>query len=240
MRVAAVQFRPLLADPSGNLARMNELVDEVSKQGAVDLVVFPEMATAGYSHMSKDAARPFAEEAGEGPSFDWARMAAVKLDAAIVWGFIEQEQGRLYNAQALLTPSGHFVTYRKRNRWGQDFLWATPGDVSPQIVKWRGKRVGLIICRDIRDKNDVTDDLYEPGDADIVAASMNFGDGSFPANAWMNFAVNNRVDLVVSNRHGREANNDFGEGGTCIVLSGGEVLCEGLKWSQDCIVLAKI
>jgi predicted amidohydrolase len=168
--------------------------------------------------------------------------ASNALGVAIAWGFIENgPNDGLYNSQALALPGQGIVgTYRKRNRFGNDFLWALPGDVSPPIYTWRGKRIGLLICRDIKDSNDVKEDLYEPGDADIVAFSANFGDGPFPANAWMRFVEDNKTALVVSNRYGQEENNNFGEGGSCVIQANGKVWCDGVKWSAPCVVHATL
>lgn len=239
MKVAAVQFRPNFKDLRGNLNLMGELAKEAAGQGA-ELIVFPEMATAGYSFMSEDEARPFSEpmlvEKGWSPSLEHMTKLAELTGAALVWGFIEAAANVLYNSQCLVTPRGGYVTYRKRNLWGNDYLWAAKGDLSPTITPWKGLKVGLLICRDIRDENDQKDEIYEPGDADIVAFSANFGDGGFPSGVWVDFAVENQVNLVVSNRYGQEANNNFGEGGICVITPQGKVHCQGLVWSQPSIV----
>jgi predicted amidohydrolase len=172
---------------------------------------------------------------------------ARNLGVHIAWGLVEVDVGNgdLYNAQALVTPTGEMYSYRKINRWGQDHCWAKPGRANPPVATLDlggvEKKVGLLICRDIRDRvNDKWTSLYERGDADIVAFSANFGDGGFPATAWMDFVESNRCTLVVSNRYGREANNNFGEGGVCIIQPPDKVHCEGLLWNQDCIVYAEV
>jgi predicted amidohydrolase len=132
------------------------------------------------------------------------------------------------------------TSYAKVNRWANDFLWATPGRASPPITDFIGKKIGLLICRDVRDKSEKIEDFYEKGDADVVLFSTNWGRGGFPATNWMNFAENNKTWLVVANRYGREANNDFGDGGSCVISPEGEVHCEGLVWGKDCIVYAEV
>jgi predicted amidohydrolase len=149
--------------------------------------------------------------------------------------------GKLYNGQVLVTPDGRWVSFRKVNRWAQDYLWASSGRSNPPIIEVGGLKVGLLICRDVRDKKDDNwKSFYEKGDADIVALSANWGDGGFPAVSWMEFAANNRTTLIVSNRYGQEANNNFGEGGICVIRPSGEVVCEGLVWNQDCVVCAEV
>jgi predicted amidohydrolase len=138
----------------------------------------------------------------------------------------------------LALPNGDLSFYAKVNRFANDFLWAEKGTKSPPVVDFQGRKVGLLICRDVRDKAPEWEEFYEPGDADIVAFSSNWGGGGFPATSWVTFAESNRTWLVVANRYGKEANNDFGEGGVCVVSPKGKIFCEGIKWGKPCIVYA--
>lgn len=264
VRVAAIQFAPEFKKPKENLLKAGKLVIQAARGGA-KLIVLPELMTTGYSFMSSEEAKPFSEVPGllkqEDPgtliSLGWslglmARLA-FKLDVKIVWGFVELDPGtgKLYNAQGFIekNPSApgdlYFEVCRKINRWGNDFLWAAGGENNPPVVHttidgvpWK---VGLLICRDVRDKkNDTWTSFYEPGDADVVAFSANWGDGGFPSNSWMDFVEENRTSLIVSNRYGKESNNSFGEGGSCVIDVSGKVHINGLLWSQDCIVYADL
>lgn len=243
MKVAAIQFAPVFKERDHNLHVATKLVQQAAGEGA-QLIVLPELCTTGYSFMSKAEAKEHAEQIS-----DWIRAAAPasmerfgklvqQLNVAIAWGVLEQDYGTgdLYNSQVLMLPDMHFVSYRKINLWGQDYIWAKSGTGSPPIVEYLGKKVGLLICRDVRDKAPAWDEFYEPGDADIVAFSTNWGDGGYPSVNWMKFATTNKTWLVVGNRYGQEANNNFGEGGPCVISPTGEVHCEGLQWSKPCIV----
>ena len=249
MKVAAVQFQPKLREVEANLHRAAELTVEAARGGAT-LIVHPELCTTGYSFMNKGEAEPYAEELihsgrpGAEPSRSMHVFGTLarKLGVTVVWGVMEKDPaGKLYNSQVLITPEGSWVFYRKINKWGNDYLWASSGESNPPIHVVDGKKVGLLICRDVRDKFDKDwTDFYEAGDADVVCLSANWGDGGFPAVAWMDFAKDNNVALVISNRYGREENNNFGEGGICVVYPDHRVACDGLKWSEDCIVYAEV
>jgi predicted amidohydrolase len=253
MKVAAVQFCPVLKDKRNNLMRLAKLVIEAANNGA-KLIVLPELASVGYSLMNEEEARPFAESPhwlddmdGVNPESDLYVYSTLsrQLDVCIVAGFIELDTGtnKLYNSQLYFEPSGFYTSYRKINFFGNDYLWASHGTSNPPVVKcqFEDKRVGLLICRDVRDKkDDKWTSFYEPGDADVVALSANWGDGGFPATSWMDFVEDNKVALVVSNRHGYECPNDFGEGGVCIIEKTGKIHCKGLKWNEDCIVYAEV
>lgn len=255
MKVATIQFAPVLGDKTGNLRRMASLVIEAAENEA-ELIVLPELAVSGYTFMDKTAAKIHSEILSEfrpggnrvNSSMDVMHALASKYKTHIVWGLVEEDlgTGKLFNSQVLMTPSGDFESCRKVNLWGNDFLWATEGRANPPILRCRfdndlEKKVGLLICRDVRDKKDDNwKSFYESGDADIVAFSANWGDGGFPAVAWMDFAKENKVTLIVSNRYGKEKPNNFGEGGICVIESDGTVHCEGLLWDQDCIVYADV
>jgi predicted amidohydrolase len=254
MKVAAIQFAPEFGAKRKNLIRLARLVQQAAGAGA-KLIVLPELAATGYSFMHAREAEPFAEVVTEvkptgglvspGESSTELMMGlASKLGVTIIWGLIEKDYGtgKLYNSQVLVEPDGSFDRYRKVNRWGNDFLWAQPGNGNPPVVKTAlGKRVGMLVCRDVRNKKGESDTaFYEKGDADIVAFSANWGDGGFPATTWMEFAQDNKTWLIVSNRYGKETCNNFGEGGVAVISPEGEVFCEGLQWSRDCIVYAEV
>jgi len=185
-------------------------------------------------------------------SFDGLTMRVMRKLAEgfgvhLVWGMVEEDPGTklLHNTQVLLSPDGYFTSYRKINRWGNDFLWAAPGQTNPPVsrLKIGGQevKVGLLVCRDIRDKkDDKWNDFYEKGDADIVCLSANWGNGGFPAVAWMDFVEDNGASLIISNRYGKETCNDFGEGGICLIGTDGLVQTEGLRWDRDCIVVGDL
>jgi predicted amidohydrolase len=241
MRVAVAQFSPVFKAYEENIKIMAFLVSQATKGGA-QLVVLPELCTTGYSFMSKEEAEPFAENLEDGRSMQTMRYISHSLNVAIVWGLVRRDigTGELFNSQTFVMPDGSWTNYDKINPWGNDFLWATEGRASPPIIDYLGKNVGLLICRDVRDKAPAWKNFYEPGDADVVCFSSNFGDGGFPAVNWVEFAKDNGVWFAVSNRYGREANNNFGEGGICVIEPSGKVHCDGLLWNQSCIVYADI
>ncbi len=252
IKVAAVQMAPVFEDKMGNLRRMAHLVKQAADEHA-QLIVFPELATSGYSFMDREEAALLAEPIHPDTlTFKSMRVLAESFQVTLVWGMIEHDPGtdELYNSQVLVTPDGKWMSYRKVNRWGNDFLWSRPGRGNPPVMTLSlesttgdpvEKKVGLLVCRDVRDKkDDKWKSFYEKGDADIVCLSCNWGDGGFPSVSWMDFVEDNLMTLIVSNRYKKEANNDFGEGGVCVIEPTDKVTCTGLRWFEDCIVYAEI
>jgi predicted amidohydrolase len=262
MLVAAVQFTPVFGQKQENLRRLAKLVIEAARKGA-QLVVAPELATSGYSFMSPSEVAPLAETLLPLPNDDQPPDTSVQimfklakqLNVYIAWGLIERDvgTGKFFNAQVLMCPNGSFESTRKINLWGNDILWATEGRSNPPVLTcdFGGvtKKVGLLICRDVRDKKDEHwDSFYQKGDADLVVFGANWGEGGFPATAWMDFVKNNNTTLIVANRCGDEGPkpNKFGGGGSCIIMPKGSkehpngVYCEGLLWNQNCIIYADV
>lgn len=114
-------------------------------KGATDLIVLPEMFTTGFSMRTELA------ETMDGATVNWMRSQARELDAAIYGSVIITEGGKTYNRGIFVAPDGQLTTYDKRHlfRMAEEFLHYTPGD-QRVVVKWRGWRLLLQICYDLR------------------------------------------------------------------------------------------
>ncbi len=147
IKIAGVQMDVTIGEPEKNLQRMITTVEETAQKGA-RLTVFPECALTGYCFDSIDEARPFAEPI-PGPST--ARMAEVcgRLNVYAVFGMLEADGERLFNACVLVGPDGVVGTYRKIHL---PFLgidrFTTPGDRPFSVENMGDVRVGMNICYD--------------------------------------------------------------------------------------------
>ena len=99
LKIALAQLNPVVGDLAGNAARLRKARAEAAAMGA-DLVVFPELFITGYP--PEDLVRK--------PAFAAAARAIVEALAAetadggpgVIVGTIWAEDGKLYNAAALL------------------------------------------------------------------------------------------------------------------------------------------
>ena len=68
------------------------------------------------------------------PQFE-APLELSLIHIYIAWGMVELEAGTgdLFNSQVIVSPDGTWASYRKVNRWGNDYLWARPGRANPPI-----------------------------------------------------------------------------------------------------------
>jgi predicted amidohydrolase len=136
-----------LADTASNLAVLRRRLREAVGGGA-RLVVFPECALTGYSFRDKDEARPHAEPL-PGPASDAVAADCRELGAWTVFGLLERDGDRLFNACALVGPAGLVAVYRKVHLpfMGID-RFATPGDRPFAVHDLGGLRLGMNICYD--------------------------------------------------------------------------------------------
>ena len=147
MRIAAVQMDVTLADIAGNLLRMITKTRETRVAGA-ELTIFPECALTGYCFDSIDEARPYAESI-PGPSVDKMVALCAELGGFVVFGLLEKEGARVFNALALVGPQGLIGSYRKIHlpRLGVD-MYTDFGDRPFAVYEINGLRIGMNICYD--------------------------------------------------------------------------------------------
>ena len=114
MRIAGVQMDFQLADPAGNLDRMIAKLRE-TRRGGADLTIFPECALTGYCFDSIEEARPYAESI-PGPSVQRMTEVCAEIGGHVVYGLLEADGSRVFNALALVGPQGLVGSYRKIGR----------------------------------------------------------------------------------------------------------------------------
>jgi 5-aminopentanamidase len=146
--VAGVQMNCVLGNSSANLAAMSRNLARAVERGA-NLIVFPECILTGYGFESREALRNVAEPL-PGPSTDRLARDCERLKAWAVFGLIEAApDGKLYNACALVGPTGFVASYRKLHLpcLGAD-RFTDPGDRPFAVHDLGGLKLGMNICFD--------------------------------------------------------------------------------------------
>lgn len=112
------------------------------------MAVFPECALSGYGFDSREAG--LAHAVGlDGPEVVGVVEAASATGCGCIFGFLERDGDKLYNACALVGPHGVVGSYRKIHlpHLGID-MHVDPGDRPPAVHEFAGLRVGMQICYD--------------------------------------------------------------------------------------------
>ena len=104
MKIAGVQIDVQLGRPALNLRRICELLHETFTAGS-QLTVFPECVLTGYAFESLDEARPHAQSI-PGPATQQLADVCTQYGSYVVFGLLEVDQDRLFNAAALVGPEG--------------------------------------------------------------------------------------------------------------------------------------
>jgi predicted amidohydrolase len=145
--IALAQIDISFADKPRNLARMIEVLGHAATKGA-KLVVFPEAALTGYCFDSAGEARQHVEPI-PGPSTERLTAICRELNIFTIYGLLESDGEKIYNACALVGPSGVVGSYRKIHLpfLGVD-RFTKSGDRPFAVHEAAGMRIGMHICYD--------------------------------------------------------------------------------------------
>lgn len=147
MRVLGLSLDLAWEDVPGNIAAIDALLPEIQRRQP-DLVVLPEMWSTGFT-MNPDAIGDGELQAGRDAMHRWAD----KTDAAWYGSLIHKStDGQFKNRGHFVRPNDEDASvYDKRHlfTFGAEPDHFQPGDAQV-IVEWRGWRVLLQICYDLR------------------------------------------------------------------------------------------
>jgi predicted amidohydrolase len=207
-RIAGVQMDIQLGEVDKNLSRMCEKLTEASRGGAY-LTVFPECAVPGYCFSSLEEALPYAQTV-PGPATDRMVQKCAELKCFALFGMLERDGNRVFNAAVLVGPEGVLGSYRKIHLpfLGID-MFSTPGD-RPFAVQSAGPvRVGMNICYDAAFPE--TARCLSLLGADLIALPTNWPPGAeCTADCVINArAMENGVYFIAANRVGTERGFSF-------------------------------
>jgi 5-aminopentanamidase len=146
-RVAGVQIDPKLGRLDENLEYILERLAEAAGDRA-HLVVFPECALSGYGFSSREEGLEHAVPI-DGPAVRRVAAACARSRCYCVFGLLERDGAKLFNACVLTGPDGVVGSYRKVHLpyLGID-RFVDPGDRPFAVHDAGGVRVGMHICYD--------------------------------------------------------------------------------------------
>jgi predicted amidohydrolase len=221
-RIAAVQMEPKLGRLGANLERILERLDEATGAGA-HLVVFPECALSGYGFSSREEGMAHAV-AIDGAEVRRVAAACERHRCFCVFGLLERDGTRLFNACVLTGPKGVVGSYRKVHLpyLGID-MFVDPGDRDFAVHEAGGVRIGMHICYDGGFPE--TARVLALLGADLLVMPTNWPTHSECAAEHMvpTRAMENTVYAMAVNRVGEESGFRF-IGSSSIVDPGGRVL----------------
>jgi len=215
MRIACFQGPEQPDTPAGNLARLARVAGRAREHGA-ELLIAPELFLTGYA-IGAEAVSRLAEPI-DGPSLTAAAEIARRAEIAVLFGFPERADGKIYNTAVLIDAGGAIVaSYRKTHLFGDvDREQFADGEVEPGIFEFRGFKVGMLICYDVEFPETVRAHALNGADLVIVPTALMqpfdvVAKILIPARAY-----ENQLFVAYVDRCGREAPFDYC-GLSCVV-----------------------
>ncbi|HHS50333.1 MAG TPA: beta-ureidopropionase [candidate division Zixibacteria bacterium] len=223
MKVGIVQFRPVLGEEWRNFERVRRLIAPVD----ADLFVLPELFGSGYLFRDRAEMIAHAETFPNGRTLSFMQKLAEEKDCAIVGGFPEVAEDKLYNSAVFIAPEEKPVLYRKIHLFNTEKFIFDAGDMPFPIIEFRGAKIGMMICFDW-----IFPESYRTlaiRGADIVCHMTNLV-LPYCQKASYAHAVSNHIFIMLANRTGADVN-----AGERIEFTGGSI-----AYSPDGKVLGKL
>jgi omega-amidase len=144
LKVTLIQTDLAWHDAKANRQAFDVLLAPLA--GNSDVIVLPEMFTSGFSMQPEVCA-----EQAAGPTIDWLRNWAKRLNAALVGSVATKASDCFYNRLHWVQPDGIEYSYDKRHvfRMAGEHEHYQPGN-NKLIVQWRDWRICPLICYDLR------------------------------------------------------------------------------------------
>jgi NAD+ synthase (glutamine-hydrolysing) len=161
VRIALGQINPTIGDFDGNRRLVGDAALEADRRGA-ELVIFPELALAGYPPKDLLERPAFLDAAGEALTGLAADLAARGVRAGVLIGFPERlppaTSGRGVANSAALIEGGHVASVTRKSLLPtydvfDEWRYFDPAP-TVSVVPFRGRRLGVTICEDIWNDGD--------------------------------------------------------------------------------------
>ncbi|MBX9757084.1 MAG: amidohydrolase [Pseudomonadaceae bacterium] len=144
LKLALIQTTLVWQNPAANRAHFESLFAQAQ---CADLIVLPEMFSTGFSMQSAELA-----EAEDGPTTQWLREQAQRLDAVLTGSLIIQAADGSYRNRLLWArPDGSLAYYDKRHlfRMAGEHQHYRAGE-QQVVLEVKGWQVRPLICYDLR------------------------------------------------------------------------------------------
>lgn len=229
--VAGMQIDSKILEKDKNLTRCLELI-KVAAANRARLIIFPECMLTGYIFNSLDEAKPIAETI-PGPSTEKIIDVCRQLKIYVIFGLLEKDGHKYYNAAALLGPDGLVGKHRKVHLpfVGID-RFVNHGDLPFTVYNTDVGRIGMGICYDGAFPEHAR--ILMLKGADIIALPTAWPEGAevFPKFYVPTRAMENHIFYLAVNRIGEERGVKF-FGRSKIAYWGGRFLADGKPYEED-------
>ena len=131
-------------NPSDNRRNLEDKINALNE--SIDLIVFPEMFTSGFTMHPNLVA-----ETMNGVTVLWLKNIAKTKNCAITGSLVIVENGNLYNRMVFVFPNGEIQHYDKKHLFtlaGEDKIYTSGKE--KVIVNYKDFKICLQVCYDLR------------------------------------------------------------------------------------------
>ena len=236
-RIALAQVNTTVGDLRGNKELVKDWLDRASIQGA-DLAAFPELTLTGYPPEDLVLYPSFVAESKR----LLHELAAEVTDISAVVGFVDEVDGRLFNASALLANGEVQGVYHKIHlpNYGvfDERRYFQPGTVCPVIDLGRCV-IGLNICEDIWQSVGPSEVQCQAGAELIVninGSPFEIDKRNTREGLVTSAAGRNRAFVAYVNQVGGQDELVF-DGGSMVAGPDGNVIASSPQFEEDLLVI---
>jgi omega-amidase len=237
LKVTLVQADQYWEKKEINLMHFEELLANAEQ---TDLVLLPEMFHTGFTMNAPE----MAEETEGSQAVSWLKKQAAKMNAAIYTSFIAVEGGKHHNRGIFVRPDGSFELYDKRKCFGLAGETAVyTAGTAETIVEYKGWKINLQICYDLRFPENCRNSLDANGDPryDVLLYVANWPERRIAHwNALLPArAIENQCYVAAVNRVGADANDLAYNGMSAVISPMGETVSNLRENSEstECVTL---
>jgi len=236
IRIALAQINPAVGDIEGNVRKICSYVRKAREKRAA-IIVFPELAITGYPPEDLLLKPHFIDDNMEGLN----KVVEKTKGITAVVGFVDRENGILYNAAAIIRNCKIIDVYHKvfLPNYGvfDEYRYFRAGG-KPPVYKLAGITVGVNICEDI---------WYPEGPAkyqalagaklilNINASPYHMEKAHLREKMVAERALDNKVIIVYLNTVGGQDELVF-DGGSFIADKSGEIILRAKQFVEEMVI----
>jgi predicted amidohydrolase len=217
MNISLIQTSLAWEDAAANRSMFTDKINAITDPA--DIIVLPEMFTTGFSMNTSLA------EKMDGETIAWMKSTAQEKNVVLCGSVLIEDDGSFYNRLLWVQPDGSVKHYDKRHLFS---LSTEPQTFSPGheqlIVDYKGWRINLIVCYDLRFPvwiRNTKSDAY-----DILICVANWPERR--NTAWQTLlrarAIENQAYVIGVNRVGNDGSNIYHSGDSAAIDPLGEYL----------------
>jgi omega-amidase len=203
LRVTLVQADLAWHDARANRRNFERTLAPLA--GQTDLIVLPEMFTTGFTMAAQVVAEP-----ARGPTIEWLRETAGRLNAVITGSIVTQESGSYFNRLIWMRPDGSHESYDKRHlfRMAHEDRHYSAGTYR-LTVELNGWIICPLVCYDLRFPVWSRNSIGSDASYDVLLYVANWPERR--RHAWQTLlkarAIENLCYCIGVNRVGKDGND---------------------------------